>query len=103
MVALWPNNQINHWLAAHDFFTLGLCHTSSHTDFQIRVRNLKRLHAAQFGIHLFRSLFADVACVEQDHICVFGRFGFNITLPAQRLGHAFTVIDVHLTSICFNI
>ena len=34
-----------------------------------------------------------------DHIRIFGGLGFNIALPAQRLGHAFAVIDIHLTAI----
>ena len=48
VIGLRPHNQIDHWLTADNFFALGLCHTTGHTNFQIRVRGLKMLKTAQF-------------------------------------------------------
>ena len=40
-----------------------------------------------------------MAGVHQNHIGIVGRVRLDIALTAQRLGHAFTVIDIHLAAI----
>jgi len=96
---LRTDDQVDKRLALHDLGTFGLRHAARHTDFQIGVRDFQPLHPAQFGIDFFSGFFADVTCVQQDHVGIFGRLCLHITVPAQRLGHAFAVVDIHLTTI----
>ena len=93
------DNQIDQRLAAHDLFPLGLGNTARNTDLEVRLVGLQPLEAAQLGIDLLRCLLPDMTCVQKDHVRIVGRFGFNVTFTAQRFGHAFTVIDIHLTAI----
>ena len=103
MIALRTDHQINHRLTFDDFFALGLCHTTGHTDLQIGVRGLQPLEPAQFGVDLFGRFFTNMAGVEQNHIRVIGGRRFDIAFAAQRFGHAFAVVDVHLTAIGLDI
>ena len=102
VIRLRPNNQINCGLATHDLFTLSLSDTARYTNLQVRLIGLQRLETAQFGVDLFSGLLADVASVEQNHVCFFGAGHFCVALGAHRLSHAFTVIDVHLTAVGFD-
>jgi hypothetical protein len=43
-----------------------------------------------------------MAGVEQNHICVIGRIRMNIALRPKRFRHTLTVIDIHLTPVCFD-
>ena len=103
VIALWADDQIDHGLAAHDLLTLGLRDAARDADFQIGFFSFQPFEPAKLGINLFGSLFPDVAGVEKDHIRVIGRLRFDIALTAQRFGHAFTVIDIHLTAIGLDI
>ena len=99
VIALRADNQIDHRLAAHDLFALGLGNTACHPDLQVGLGRLEAFEATEFGIHLFRRLFADVAGVQEDHVRVIGRSGLFISLTTQGLGHALAVIDIHLATI----
>mmetsp|Transcript_23809 Transcript_23809/g.42930 ORF Transcript_23809/g.42930 Transcript_23809/m.42930 type:complete len:289 (+) Transcript_23809:4260-5126(+) len=99
VIALRANHHIDGGLTAHDLFALGLRNTACDTDFQIGVACFELLETPEFRIDLFRRLFADMASVQQDHIGVVGLGRLDISLPAQRLGHAFAVIDIHLATI----
>ena len=99
VIALRADHQIDQRLAAHDLLALGLRDAAGNADLEIGFLGLQPLVAAQLGIDLFRRLFTDMAGVEQDHVGVVRRRRLDIALPAQRLGHAFAVIDVHLTAI----
>ena len=78
---------------------LSLSYTTRHTDLQIRLRLFQRTEPTKFRIDLLGRLFADVAGVQQDHVRVVGPVGLDIPLPAHGLGHAFAVVDVHLTAV----
>ena len=99
VVGLRANDQINHRLAANNLSTLGLSHASGNAKFQIGISDLQMLHAAQFVVNFFSSFFANVTGIQQDHIRIVRGVGLHISFAAQRLGHAFTVINVHLTAI----
>ena len=99
VIALRPHHQIDHGLTADNLFAFGLRHTARHTDLEIRFRSLQPLEPAKLGIHFLRRLFANMAGVQKDHIGVLRRRRLNITLRAKAFGHAFAVIDIHLTPV----
>jgi hypothetical protein len=60
---------------------------------------LEALELAQFGIDLFRRLFADVTGVEDHHVGVVRRIARRIADARQQIRHAGGIIDVHLAAI----
>ena len=72
VVALRTDDQIDHWLAAHDLRALGLRNTTGDTDLEVRLGLLQLLVAAQLRVNLFRRAFPDVARIKKDHIRFFG-------------------------------
>ena len=102
VIALGADHQIDSRLAAHDFSAFGLCDAPCHPNLQVRIANLERLEPPKFRIDLFSCLFTDVTGIQQDHIRIFSRFGFDIALCAQAFSHALTVIDIHLAAICLD-
>ena len=67
-----------------------------HKDFQMP-------EPAQFRIHLFSRLFADMTGVKDNHVGVIGGLDLNIPQRRQDIGHATRVVDVHLAAIGFYI
>jgi hypothetical protein len=103
VIGLRPHDKVHHRLAAHDLFALGLRDTSRHADLEVGVRLPQGFEAAKLGIDLFRRLLADVAGVQEDHVRALGRCHLLIPFRAQRLGHAFAVVDVHLTAVGLDV
>ena len=98
VIGLRPHDQIDGRLTAHDLGPFGLRHAACDANLQIGVQFLKRLQAAQFGIDFFCCLFTDVTGVQQDHIGVSCGLCLDVVI-AQRLGHTFTVVDIHLAAV----
>ena len=103
VVALRPHHQINNRRhPPQNLGPLGLRHTPRDADLQPGLGLLQCPEPPQIGIQLLRCLFPDMAGVDQHHIGIIHRVRRHIALPAQRLRHAFTVIDIHLTAIGFD-
>ncbi len=99
VIGLRTDDKVNQRHAAQDLGPLGLGHTARNADFHLGPRRLEFAQPTQIGVKLFRSLFADVAGVDQHHIGVVGGLGGDIAIRAHGLGHALAVINVHLTAV----
>ena len=99
VVALRADHQIDQRHPAQDLFAFRLRDAAGDADLQVGVVGLDRAQAAKVGVELFRSFLADMAGVEQHHVRILGPVGRNVAFGAQRLGHAFAVVDVHLAAV----
>ncbi len=108
VIGLRADDQVDRGGAVHDFLALGLGHTAGdgdrHAAFTARFLLFAHLlEAADFGIDLLGCLFTYMACIEQDEVGPFGAVGHLIAQRTQDIGHAFAVIDVHLTAIGLDV
>ena len=103
MIVLRADHQIDGGLAAQDLRALGLGHASSHRDFRVhparRALLLQQADLAKLGENLLGSMFANVACVENDEVGVLHRQRLLIAFLREHIGHARGVIDIHLTAV----
>jgi hypothetical protein len=107
VVALRAEYHVDDGGAANDLLALGLRHAAGHCDQHAaavaRRAFLERAHAAELRIDLLGGLFADMACVEDEQIDVFGAGGFHVSFARQRVGHTMGIVDVHLATVGLDV
>ena len=107
VIGLRPNNNINPWCAADNFFAFGLCHTSGNgnrnlTPLLIGSAFFELAQSAKFGKHLLRRFFTNMACVQNHHIGTISHIGWRIAKRGQHIGHTVRIINIHLTAVGFD-
>ena len=72
VIALWPDNDVDHRRPRHDLPTLGLRDAAGYCDHRLAALGFPRLlgetGAAELGIDLLGGLLPDVAGVEDDEV-----------------------------------
>ncbi len=104
MIGLRSDDQVDGRGAVHDFLAFGLGDATrdgdGHAAFATRQLVFAHfLEPADFGIDLFGGLFADMAGIEQHQVGAGGLVGDLVAQRPQQIGHAFAVIDIHLTAV----
>ena len=100
MISLRAKHHIDDGSAFHDFCAFGLGNTARDGDFHIRIVFFFMLtNTAEFRINFLGGFLANVTGVENDQIGMVGFFDGGVTNRGQHIGHALTVIDIHLTAI----
>ena len=99
VIALGAEHNIHPRRAGSDFRPFRLRDTARHRDNHLpATRHLGFAQPAEIGKHLLGRFFADMAGIEDDHIGILRRLRWRIAKGCEHIGHARTVINIHLAA-----
>ena len=102
MIALRPDNDINGFLAAENFFPFGLRDTARDDNFRRKpcpgAGGLELAQLAQFGEDLLGGALPDMARVQDDNVGLFQKRRLDIAFRRENIRHLLRIIDIRSDS-----
>ena len=103
MIALRADHDIDRGRAADDLGAFRLRDAAGHRDTHMAAISrgfvLDDAQPSELGVNLLRRLLTDVAGIENHEVRVIHAGGLDKAFGRQRVHHALSIVDIHLTAV----